>query len=618
MLAEGTPKGNVMNRTAKSRLFLAVAGSLALTSVVPALAQVRVEGGGRAADANTRVGSSGYNDRVGGGTIVSPNQIVYGNVTGGKQFTGPVGERDPGAFTGPIPGRGFDRFIAGSSAAPQPYQPAISLDTAQPYYGSSRAVAPPLGTVREGFSGGYVGVPLNSDTLDLLSNQFSQGFLSVAAQPLGKSTVLGTRSLLAGGNEQGETIFQGPLEAASATTLYAGSPLYGVRPVPAGTALSDQDLLSEANGSALFQGPSDRFQVGNPEILRMQRELRQMSGQQPSDQPQQQNGGQNGADPRQQLPGRQSLDNPLESPENSSLNPQSRAGTALNQSALSNGTNTNQGIEQRFGRRVSPQLQSTQYDELRQRLERYQNPLWAQIQKSHEFEAQRAQAHGDQTGPIGVGGPAGGTTRPALPGSLPPSVLAQSALPTARGQFQPLRVTSLATGVRAKGLHDLLAGAEDLMRQDKFQSAIEKYDKAEQVAPNNGLIPLGRANAELGAGFYRQASGDLHQVFLRDPTLLMGQYDLNRMMRPERVQFIERELSGLAESDKNSETAPFLLAYIHYNTGNEAQAAKDLGEADKRAKGKDPLIDELRRVWKLPGAEPKPAQPQPGPAELNK
>ena len=49
---------------------------------------------------------------------------------------------DPGAFAGPTSGRFSDRFIAGSSAAPQPYQPQIDLSVAQPFYGGSRGATP--------------------------------------------------------------------------------------------------------------------------------------------------------------------------------------------------------------------------------------------------------------------------------------------------------------------------------------------------------------------------------------------------------------------------------------------------------------------------------------------
>ena len=67
---------------------------------------------------------------------------------------------------------------------------------------------------------------------------------------------------------------------------------------------------------------------------------------------------------------------------------------------------------------------------------------------------------------------------------------------------RPLVVSSLADGVQAKSLKDFLSEAETLMKQGKFYSALDQYDSAEMIAPNNAMVMLGRANAELGASCY--------------------------------------------------------------------------------------------------------------------
>src|SRR5689334_20781820 len=72
-------------------------------------------------DANNRVGSGGSNGGGGRGsmygTSVTPNDIVYGNVTGGREFRGRASS-DPRAFRGNVGGADMSRFIAGSSGAP--------------------------------------------------------------------------------------------------------------------------------------------------------------------------------------------------------------------------------------------------------------------------------------------------------------------------------------------------------------------------------------------------------------------------------------------------------------------------------------------------------------------
>jgi len=106
-----------MNRTRKAYLIAGMVVAEALITTALASAQLPSGQDGRAMDANNRVGSGGMN-APSGQIGVTPNQIVYGNVTGGKQFRGPVGSRDPGAFTGPSPGRFMDRLVASPSGVP--------------------------------------------------------------------------------------------------------------------------------------------------------------------------------------------------------------------------------------------------------------------------------------------------------------------------------------------------------------------------------------------------------------------------------------------------------------------------------------------------------------------
>jgi len=160
----------------------------------------------------------------------------------------------------------------------------------------------------------------------------------------------------------------------------------------------------------------------------------------------------------------------------------------------------------------------------------------------------------------------------------------------------------------------MLAQAEDLMRQGKFQSAIDRYDVALQIAPNNPLVSLGRANAELGAGAYRLASADLHRVFTSDHATLMAQYDLKGWFPADRLEAITKELQDLSSRDPKDQMPEFLLAYIAYNIGDPDAAARHLTEARKRSGTSDPLLDFMERDWKLPVVERTPT-PQP---DLNK
>jgi len=602
-------------------LTLAIAGALPLLALtLSADAQVATGNNGRALDANNRVGSGGINGPGGSGIAggVTQNQIIYGNVTGGKGFTGPLGERDPGAFFGPTSGGISDRFIASSSGAPQPYQPSIDLSKPQPFYGSDRFASAPLGSVRVGFTGAYLGTNAPADS-PLMQNPLMAP-LSEQSQQLGQLTVLGTKTTVSG-NEYGEQLFQASLENGAMQSTFSGSPLYGIQSMQGG--LEDNTLgLSDSNGQV---GPNSRFQFQNAEERRMQSELQQPNGPpQPNNPlqpntPQQPNGVPGNGDQSQQQR-TNTIQQPLESIDNSSFG--DRSAHPFGSQPMSTNLQTGGGTQQRFTL-VAPEMQSTQYSELKKRLERYQSPQQIATQQQIQSQRERRAAADRAVGPTSR--PAGGVYVPEIiksgqpgvtvpqPGAtMPPRVVspAPSVTPSPVEPSEPMKISSLATGVNARGLHELLASGEALMHEGKFQSAIDKYNVAQRIAPNNPLVPVGLASAQLGAGAYRNASETLHQVFLSAEPTLMAQYDLAGWMPADRLNAIKTQLADLSNKEKDDETPEFLLAYIAYNTGDKATAKQHLDEARKRSDGKDKLLDRLETDWNLSA--------KPAASELNK
>lgn len=599
-----------MKQSRNNRWVLAAAVAASLMSV-PAMAQIRAGQDGHASDSSNRVGSGGYNS---GGYIynngVNPNQVIYGNVTGGQWFHGP-GERDPRQFTGPSGATIGDEFIRGTSGVPTAYQPATPQYSPQPFYGAGRQVAPPTGTERLGYTGSFVGTgtaPVGG--YNLFNNIAAAS--DVLRQSPGQDTPIGVRHGLL--DSQGDLTQLPPNQAI----LDASSPLYGLQGLP-GQPGSENGELSTFAPPSLAPGGTDRFRMQQSEIERLRNELQST----PMDQGTQQNGAngnakggpnQNAAQQNGTLSTSSSLNNAAEQPNGSNLNGQQQQTNtpALNSGTLNNG-NTPQGQQQR-STLVQPRVPGGQANVLRDRFDQYLTPqmrvLRANAQNLNLLSRIKSKANAP--------GEHGATTQPAGAGAVDTSIGAEGAgaqgyisttpIPGAAAgngggnvAGQPVKITSLADGVSAKGLHDLLKSAEDLMRQDKFESAIEKYKAAEQVAPRDTLIALGRANADLGAGFYHRASTELHNVFGIDPALLMGQYDLKSWFSPRRLQFITKELSDLAASDPKSEDPVFLLAYISYNTGDTAKAADYLKQARTRSGGSDYLLDQLESRWKLSG-----------------
>jgi hypothetical protein len=585
-----------MKKTTK--FILSAAASLTLIS--SAMAQYRTGSDGHLLDANNRIGSGGLNSNnsvasPGHGTDMLGNDIVTGNVTGGQQFRGFVPYTAPTAFRGNLPGEGLDRFVAQSSGAPIGNIPNNNAQVVQPFIGASQFSPQPQGFVQQPGSNAYVPQP------------------PIVQQPsdarLGQTLDIPQVSLPA----PGQLILPGPVDPNTQTSsVITASPLYGVREWNSAQA-ADQAFLANNVSGTNSQSPK----LDPVTLQKLRSELTQPPPPLANQLNQQQNNP-------------QSLNNavgvPLESPLNQPLNSDINANpNGLNNGGIqiANNLSTGQSLQQQF--LISPQQQSTQYAALQQRFQQYaigNRPLGTTSQQ--RLNQQRPQ-QGVQTNvpaspsaPLASGQAPNRSAPMMVPPSGTPSSAAQPATPSQQPQTpqsavaavpqitqsgekpRPLQIHSLAEGVQAKGLADLLTEAETQMKAGHFHSALEQYELAEQVAPNNPLILLGRANAELGQSYYTRADTHLRQAFSGDQALLMGQYDLNTLLGQDRLQFLVSDLKAIAQRETKESRPLFLLAYIAYNTGSERKAAAYLDLAEKRAGGSDPVYDLVRKYWSLP------------------
>lgn len=580
--------------TRRARLSMLAALAVASAAGVSE-AQQRIDTG-RALDANTRLGSGGYNT---GRDLNAPtfnnyvnNALVTGNVTGGREFRGNINYTDPRAFRGSLSGGGIDRFVRGSAgvnAAPG----LANTQTALPYFGDSRGVAPPPGFIQLNNSGGYVPGPVPSR----IGSDLRLG--SVYDTP----TVALPRP--------GELLLPGPVDASNNNQLITASPIYGVRALNTG---NPGDINFMRRYTTAFGSPDAR---AASDIDRWRAELSDTGD---------------------------ATDNALPNSTDNAPLPNT-VGPAGGDAALSNDVRSGQQIRNQLV--LAPAVkQSQQYQQLVRRLEQFneQQKLDPSVAAAREYNEQlrlKAQLEAPATPPIGQpvqppGAPAspdagatpampGGMQAPAMPGAegAAPALPGGAITPPGGQPGAPLVgpsrlakrepppvVTSLATGVEAKGLKQLLTEAEALMREQKFVSALGKYDLAEQVAPNNPMVLLGRANAELGASFYARAETHLREAFTGAPALMMAKYDLRSFLGDDRLAFLVKDLKEIANNEKASPRPLLLLAYIAYNEGNDRLAAGYLELAEKRSAGAnggagDPVYRKIRDHWQLPavGAE---------------
>jgi tetratricopeptide (TPR) repeat protein len=571
-----------MSRKSRNQWLLTavLAGLPSITYITTAAAQSQQPANGRALDANNRIGSGGTNSYTAPPSVgVFGNQIINGNVTGGKQFRGNVGYSDPNEFHGFAPGRATDNFVKDSAQAGISNTPPPISGQSVPYYSASR-YAPPA---QPGF----------------VQNPTAPGYIPAQPITLRASDARIGAQLDATGNtvpKPGELLLPGPVDPTSnRQTILSASALTGIRQMNTGDA-GDLAYLARFTGMKQ-ESVLDRLQMDARDLTRMRDELRgggaPLNGTGPLATGAQVNTG--AGTTAQNLS--QPLAAPLESPASAALSAKPYNGEVPSTPFSGTMVTPQSTYNQLVG--STPEKQSNQYNELKKRLERYQTDRKtpAEIATANFNKAMQQKKEADAKAS------ADKTTEPPVPAEVKPKM---------RDDVKPLTVKTMASGINGQGLKDLLTKAETLMREGKFTSAIDQYAAAEQVAPNQPLIWIGRANAELGASFYNRAEGHLKEAFRSDTALLMAQYDLQTFLGNDRLQSVIKDLKEIASADEKSPTPVFLLAYISYNTGNERRAAGWLDLAEKRSGGKDTTYKLLREHWALPAGE-EPAAP-----ELNK
>ena len=559
----------------------------ALWFTAPASAQQQINQQGTALDANNRIGSGGVNTfrpppQVG----VLGNQIVTGDVTQGREFHGRLNYSDPTTFLGPTPGALVSNFTKNSVGVGAGYQPPPEINVSTPYYGASRFAAPPSGVgqfVTSANSGGAY-VPATPNILQ--PNDPRLGAQIGALNPQGDLP------------KPGELILPGPVDASgNQMAMYSASPLTGLRQMSP-SDVTDLATLGRYTGMSQ-DSILDRLNLNTNQLSKIQQELKANANPNlasanipPSLDTKVAGANQNPGLSHGPL---QTLESPVNTP----------VGAAQTNAALQNGPLGGAlETQENYYNRVlgTPQQQSKQYDELKKRLETYEGQHPDATETSvQDFNKAMRDKEAQQSKPLVPGAPVVPGT-PAAPGSVVGGTAKTPAkTPT---PFTPLSIQTFTQGVQGKGLKEMLGNAESLMKEGKFSSAIEVYGAAEAVAPNQPLIWVGRANAELGAGYYNRAAAHLKQAFAGDQALLMGQYDLRTFLGEDRLQSVIKDLKDIANSDPKSATPVFLLAYISYNTGNESHASAWLDLAEKRSEGKDPIYKLLREHWSLPSASP--------------
>lgn len=150
-----------------------------------------------------------------------------------------------------------------------------------------------------------------------------------------------------------------------------------------------------------------------------------------------------------------------------------------------------------------------------------------------------------------------------------------------------------------------MAYGQKLIDTGKFMQAIQAFQGALAMRPDNPLAIIGQAHAELAAGLYGSAAYNLQFVFNRNPALTAVRYNLKKLLPSDSLRAARRELKKLVKRDNPS--AAMLLAYVDYQLGYRRQLRHTLTQwVDFQPRSVWPRI--LRKAWlEKPVTAPTPA-----------
>jgi tetratricopeptide (TPR) repeat protein len=565
-----------LNRRRSVTTLAVLAAAVLGVSVPPVAGQVAVGQDGGAFDANPRVGSGGSYTaglpRSSFGAYGSlGNNIVTGNVTGGRQFRGGIGYTDPLAFRGSLGSTSFDDFTRSATGVTSGGQLIDFAQQNTAFFGNS-IVAPP-GTVRVPGTGGYVPPRISGFGATADFAVFNEL----------RRTDPGTTAAI-------ESRFGNVLEADDPTAdvtptiaedFIAGeSLLRATRTDGLGDRRSLADMASRNLSPFTTLGRDERLSDLEGERLRSLRDelLRDEAGQR--------------VNPDElQADGR--VDGRVDAGRIQDGQVESDAAGRIDE-GLTDGA-------QRY-RLASPAEQSAQYRQLAARLDRFrQDPLADRLRPGGLREPTVEPGADDLLPGLPEAAP-GGRAVPALPRE--PQAQAGPVDP-------PVILRSFSEGVASPTLKTQLAEAEALLEDGRYVTALARFEAAGQLVRNQPLVTMGTAVAELGAGFYRRSAQTLRSAYTRSPELTMGRVDVDGLLGGDRADQLDADLRRIAGRDRQAEDPVFLLAFLAYGRGEYRQAATFLDLAEERSG--DPFYNTLKRLWSL-DARAEPAEPATRPA----
>lgn len=165
---------------------------------------------------------------------------------------------------------------------------------------------------------------------------------------------------------------------------------------------------------------------------------------------------------------------------------------------------------------------------------------------------------------------------------------------------------SLAGQTESKA-SELLKEAEAQMAEGQYFDAERTYQRVLTLKPSDPLVHVGRVHALLGAGMIRSSALQIRRLFEAHPELIAARYEEPLLPNNEQLIRVQEDLTTLADTQDAANAAGVMLAYIGYQKDSKTLMRYGLAVAET-ASPNDSLVPVLRQIW-LEDASPKPLKP---------
>lgn len=164
---------------------------------------------------------------------------------------------------------------------------------------------------------------------------------------------------------------------------------------------------------------------------------------------------------------------------------------------------------------------------------------------------------------------------------------------------QDLPPLETMAGQRSTRVNNMLREAEQAMAKGEFFAAESRYRQVLVDAEDHPLGRAGLVNAQLGAGLIRSAASNLRKLFQTHPEVIGLRYGAALLPPEKRLKWLQKELQKKINDESFDAEPSLLLAYLGHQVQSRQLVRYGLATAEARSP-RDPLLAILRSIWLKP------------------